>query len=419
MIAPSLQPTRREKLAFRNQDGESLDALLERPVEEPVAYALFAHCFTCGKDIAAASRVARALAELGFGVLRFDFTGLGGSGGDFGNSNFSSNVQDLVCAADFLRGEFQAPALLVGHSLGGTAVLSAAGRIPEARAVVTIGAPGDPAHVRRLFLDQTPEIESRGCALVTLAGRKFEIRQQFLEDIEEQRLADEIRGLRRALLVMHSPTDTIVDIENATSIFTRAMHPKSFVSLDKADHLLSRRADADYVARTIAAWAGRYVLEEQETDAVPPGTVLVRETDGKFGQEVLAGRHRMRADEPESYGGADAGPSPYDFLMAALGTCTSMTMRMYANHKKLPVDRIAVRMQHEKIHAEDCQECESESGKIDRIDRELYVEGDLTSEQREAIMRIADKCPVHRTLHAEVSVRTRLAEDGQAPDSEG
>jgi len=418
MTDPLLQPVRRERIEVTNARGERLAALHEAPAR-PSASALFAHCFTCSKDIAAATRISRALAARGIGVVRFDFTGLGNSEGDFANTDFSSNIDDLVSVADRMRELGTAPSLLVGHSLGGAAVIAAAGQIPEVRAVATIGAPADPAHVAHLFDGDRETIEAEGSAEVTLAGRRFRIRRGFLDDIAAQPQAERIRGLRRALLVMHAPRDEIVDIDNAASIFQSALHPKSFVSLDDADHLLSRPRDSRYAAETIAAWASRYVLDPDQaagsSEAAPraaPGEVLVREVDGRFAQDVLAGPHRLRADEPERYGGADSGPSPYDLLLAALGTCTAMTVRMYADRKDLDLDAVEVRLRHEKIHAEDCAECETREGRVDRIERVIDLEGDLAPEQRQKLLEIADRCPVHRTLHSEIAVVTRDAADG-------
>ncbi len=406
-----------EKLAFPNARGELLAGRLDRPQGRPRAYALFAHCFACSKDLRAAARISTALAERGIAVLRFDFTGLGKSEGDFANTSFSSNVDDLVHAADYLAAQREPPALLIGHSLGGAAVLRAAARIPAAAAVATIGAPCDPEHVTRQLVARRAEIEARGEAEIALGGRTFRITRQFLADIAAQPMQAAIGSLRKALLVLHSPLDDVVGIDNATRIFLAAKHPKSFVSLDHADHLLSRRSDSAYVATVLAAWASRYLAGEQGTleqgpsEAGAPGVVTVTESgDGAYGQVINASGHPLRADEPASAGGHDTGPNPYDLLMAALGACTSMTLRMYANHKQLALRRVSVRLTHEKIHAADCAECETQEGKLDRFDRTITIEGELTAEQRQRLLEIAERCPVHRTLHSEVRVVTRLSE---------
>jgi putative redox protein len=397
-----------ERFDFPNAKGERLAALLDGPAGEPRAFALFAHCFSCGKDIHAAKRIAEALTARGIAVLRFDFTGLGSSDGEFANTTFSSNVADLVCAADHLRRRKAAPALLIGHSLGGAAVLAAAGDIPEARAVVTIAAPADPGHVTHLFRDQVTAIRAQGEIEVALAGRPFRIRREFLDDIGEQNLAPRIAELRKALLVLHAPTDDTVGIENATRIFSLAKHPKSFVSLADADHLLRRRADAVYVANVIAAWAERYLdAAMPATAADEEGGVVVRETrQGRFQQSVAAGAHRLFADEPASVGGLDSGPNPYDLLLAGLGACTSMTLRLYAERKELRLDRVTVRLTHGRVHAADCESCETKEGMLDRIERRIALEGDLDTEQRARLLEIADKCPVHRTLTSEIDIRT-------------
>ena len=399
---------RSEQLRFPNARGEQLAATLDMPLGQPVAFALFAHCFTCGKDNLAAKRISERLAMCGVGVLRFDFTGLGMSEGEFADTHFSSNVDDLIAAADHLRKTRAAPAILIGHSLGGAAVIAAAHRIPDARAVVTIAAPCDPAHVTGLFKEHIASIREQGEVEVTLAGRPFRIKREFLDDVAEQRIKDGLADLRKALLVFHSPTDDIVGIENASRIFTTAKHPKSFVSLAGADHLLSKRSDAVYVANVIAAWVERYLEQPIErSDGQEAGTVLVRETgNGKFQQEILSGPHRFLADEPVKVGGLDSGPGPYDLLLAGLGACTSMTLRLYAEHKKLPLERVSVRLTHNKIHAEDCANCESKEGMIDRIDRNITMEGPLDAAQRKRLLEIADKCPVHRTLESEVEIRT-------------
>jgi putative redox protein len=403
-----------QKFQFPGADGQLLAAVLDMPAQKPLAFALFAHCFTCGKDVLAARRVADALVMHGIAVLRFDFTGLGASEGEFANSHFSSNVADLVKAADHLRATHQAPALLIGHSLGGAAVLAAAESIPEAKLVATIAAPADPEHVTGLFRDHIDTIRNKGEGEVQLAGRPFRIKRAFLEDVANQRLTERIHKLRKALLVFHSPTDNTVGIDNASEIFLAAKHPKSFIALPGADHLLSQKKDSAYVAGMIATWAMRYLdaqpQEKQNEQIAPnePGIVTVQETrNGKFQQLVSVGAHRLIADEPVAVGGNDTGPGPYDYLLAGLGACTSMTMRMYAERKALPVERITVTLSHKKIHAADCKECETRDGKVDRIERVIAMEGQLDAEQRAKLMEIADKCPVHRTLESEISIVTR------------
>jgi len=402
---------RTERFDFPNARGQTLAALLHRPAGAPAAFGLFAHCFTCGKDNLAAKRIAEALAERGIAVLRFDFTGLGASEGEFANTHFSSNVADLVAAADHLRRTERAPALLVGHSLGGAAVLAAAERIPESLAVATIAAPSDPGHVTGLFKDQVADIRAEGEGEVVLAGRPFRIRREFLDDVAEQMLLARVKNLRKALLVLQSPTDDTVGIDNATRIFLAARHPKSFVSLADADHLLTHRRDALYAAHVIAAWAERYVEAAPAAGArEQPRAVVVTEThEGKFQQTVEVGPHRLLADEPVAAGGLDTGLSPYDLLTAALGTCTAMTLRLYADQKGLPLAGVSVTLTHAKIHAADCASCETKEGKIDRIERTIALEGELDEAQRARLLQIADKCPVHRTLTSEVEIRTALA----------
>jgi uncharacterized OsmC-like protein/alpha-beta hydrolase superfamily lysophospholipase len=392
---------------FTNAREERLAGLLDEPAQEPRAYALFAHCFTCGKDLHAARRIAEGLTALGIGVLRFDFTGLGSSEGEFANTTFSSNVADLVAAADELRRIKSAPAILIGHSLGGAAVLAAASSVPEARAVVTIAAPSDPAHVVGLFMDRLGDLEQQGEVEVALAGRTFRIRRSFVDDVSQQKLKSRIAELRKALLVFHSPTDEQVSIDNASEIFAAARHPKSFVSLAGADHLLSRRSDAAYVANVIAAWVERYLGEPQPRPSATSTDVIVTETRrGTFQQEIRVRGHRLLADEPVEVGGYDSGPGPYDLLLAALGACTAMTLRLYAERKALALDKVKVRLTHSKIHAADCAACETKEGILDRIDRAITLSGDLDESQRARLMEIADKCPVHRTLTSEIEIRT-------------
>ncbi|MBL8659169.1 MAG: alpha/beta fold hydrolase [Rhodospirillales bacterium] len=404
-----------EKATFVGGDGSSrLDARLDLPAGTPRAYALFAHCFTCGKDVFAAARIAAGLTAHGIAVLRFDFTGLGASDGEFANTTFSSNIADLIAAADWMRTAHGAPSILIGHSLGGAAVLAAAGEIPEAAAVCTVAAPAEPGHVRRHLQVAEEDLLSAGRGEVRLGGRPFTITREFLEDIDGHRLAERIGRLGKALLVFHSPRDDIVGIDNAAKIFVAARHPKSFISLDDADHLLTRREDAIYVADIIAAWAGRYVGPVQSTAlpelAAPAGSVAVAEAgDGPFAQVIsVGGKHSLLADEPVDFGGTDTGPSPYDLLLAALGACTTMTMRLYAGRKGLALERASVMLRHGKIHAEDCANCETKAGRIDRIVREITLEGDLDEDARAKLLEIADKCPVHQTLHGKVLVETTL-----------
>ena len=405
--------TRPAMIHFPGADGAMLAARLDLPAQAPRAYALFAHCFTCSKESLAATRISAALTQHGIGVLRFDFTGLGGSAGDFSNTNFSSNVADLIAAANWLTAHHGAPKILIGHSLGGAAVLAAAGKIAGAVAVATIGAPYGPAHVARLLGAATAEIESAGEAEVLLAGRAFRIKKQFLEDISSQNTTAHIAALGKALLIMHSPRDTTVSIDNAAQIFMAAKHPKSFVSLDTADHLLTGREDAIYVAAVLAAWAGRYLgaVPDVAEAAANHGMVSVSETrEGKFTQSIQIGAHQLRADEPVTMGGGDSGPSPYDLLLAGLGACTSMTLRLYAEQKQWPLERVTVHLRHEKVHATDCADCETKEGKIDRIEREIKIDGALDDAQRARLLEIANKCPVHKTLHSEVWIPTRLVE---------
>lgn len=383
-----------EKVTFEGAAGDMLAARLDRPQGPARAWALFAHCFSCSKDVHAAQRISRRLTTHGYAVLRFDFTGLGQSEGDFANTNFSSNVEDLIKAADFLRESHEAPSLLVGHSLGGAAVIAAAPSIPEVKAVATLNAPADADHVRHHFsLDTLDEIKSNGSAKVSLAGRDFTIKKQFLDDIDGHKLDDVVRQLKAALLIAHSPIDETVGIENATRLFVAARHPKSFLSLDDADHLLSREADSNYAADAIAAWASRYAPPAQVSK--PPRlnsgeTAIVEETGlGGFHCWAVTGEHAFIVDEPQKVGGLDGGPAPYDMLSAALGACTTMTLRMYANHKGIELGRITTRVTHSKIKAD---------GPSDRFEREIAVEGLDDESLQLKLLEIANKCPVHRTL---------------------
>jgi putative redox protein len=415
------------RATFTGSAGVDLSARLDLPAGPVHAFALFAHCFTCSKDLLAARRIAGELASSGIGVLRFDFTGLGSSEGEFANTHFSSNVQDLIAAASYLRNNYAAPAILIGHSLGGAAVLAAAADVPEAKAVVTIGAPADVSHVLGQFGSSLQEIRDKGEAQVTLAGRSFNVSRAFVEDAVGHRLTDRVSKLGKALLVMHAPRDAVVGIDNASRIFLAAKHPKSFVSLDDADHLLSDAGAATHAARVIGAWASKYVPDTPLEPADETVGVLVRETgQGTYQNAIVAGRHRLIADEPVAAGGLDSGPTPYDYLAIALGACTAMTLRVYAKHKKLALGRVSVAVRHGKVAVQHCSDCgaaaEGREGRIDRFERSIAVDGDVDAALREKLIEIADKCPVHRTLEAGSAVVTTVvagAEMGQALPQSG
>ena len=399
-----------ERFTFEGHSGEALAARLDLPDGPVLATALFAHCFTCSKDIPAARRIAGRLAAMGIAVLRFDFTGLGHSDGEFANTTFSSNVDDLVQAAAYLAERELAPSLMIGHSLGGAAVLKAAPEIASVKAVVTLGAPYDPGHVTHNFAGALDAINANGAAEVELGGRPFTIGKAFVDDVSASALTPAIAGMKKALMVMHAPTDGVVGIENATQIFMAAKHPKSFVTLDSADHLISQAEDAEYAAEVIAAWAARYL--DLKPPAPPPGApegvVRVSEADPKgFLQDVMGGpKHHALADEPLSYGGTDQGMSPYGFLAAALGACTSMTLRMYARRKGWPVEHISVDVTHDKVHAQDAET--ATDVRIDRFHRLIRLEGPLDEAQRDRLLEIADKCPVHKTLEKGAAVTTEI-----------
>lgn len=430
VTGPAVASRRSIQVQFPDAGGHQLVGTLDMPDSgTPLAYALFAHCFTCSRRSHAAARIADALARAGFGVLRFDFTGLGDSEGTFEDSTFSGNVDDLLAAASWLRRDHQAPALLIGHSLGGAAVIAAAEEVSEVRAVVTIGAPAHPSHVKALLTSAAPATD--GAVEVSIGGRPFRLKQAFLDDIEVQPQRERLARLGRAILVMHAPEDQVVSIDNARLLFDAARHPKSFVALDGADHLLADRGDAQFAAAIIATWAARYVIEHPDPDSLAehhaaapapngrgtgalvnkanvPHLVTVTEESAAQGYAHVARvpGHEWVVDEPLGSGGADSGPNPYDLLLAALGACTSMTMRMYARRKGWEFGPSSVTLTHSRIHAEDCSTCESQPGLIDRVHREIRLDPALAPEQVEALLVIADRCPVHRTLTSQVSVTT-------------
>lgn len=399
-----------QKITFKNKEGQTLVGRLEMPVDQhPHNFAIFAHCFTCNKNLIAVKNIGKALTSSGFAVLRFDFTGLGESEGDFSDTNFSGNVADLVTAANFVAGEYMAPTLIIGHSLGGAAAIYAATEIPSIKAVVTIGAPSNPAHVQHLLKSGLEEIESKGKAVVNLSGRDFTIKKQFLEDLETKALPDTVKKLRKPLLILHSPQDDTVGIKNAEEIYLAAYHPKSFVSLDGADHLLMNKEDSQYVGKVIAGWAQRYVdLPSKSNLKTKHQVVASLDAADGFTTQMKVGNHFMTADEPIDFGGNDYGPSPYELVSAGLSACTVMTVQMYVRRKGWNLENIEVHTSYSKSHAEDCENCESDSSKIDTFHRDIKLTGNLEEKQINRILQIADKCPVHRTLHNKTQVITKL-----------
>lgn len=402
-----------EKITFTNKEGHALAGLIGLPETNIKAFALFAHCFTCTKNLRAVTNIVQSLADVGIATLRFDFTGLGQSDGEFAETNFSSNVADLLAAADFLESSYEAPKLLIGHSLGGTAILQAAQQIESAKAVVTIGSPSYAAHVSHLLSDSREALEQSGEANVMIGGRSFKMRKQFLDDLAQHQSPTSISSMKKALLIFHSPIDDVVSVENAAELYRHAVHPKSFISLDTADHLMSDPKDSLYVGKTLASWSQRYIAtnETEEPSKLQSieGAAVARTAIDSFKTEIRVNQHNLIADEPTSVpGGTDQGPSPYGLLAAALASCTTMTLKMYATHKGLPVEDITVSVVHEKIHAADCEQCETQTGRVDRFQRTIRFRGKLDDAQRQRLLEIADKCPVHRTLHSEVEVTSVL-----------
>ncbi|MBF0562530.1 MAG: bifunctional alpha/beta hydrolase/OsmC family protein [Alphaproteobacteria bacterium] len=407
-----MSATASEYVTFVGVKGSNLAARLDRPIGKPHAYALFGHCFACSRDGAAASRISTILAERGIAVLRFDLTGLGSADNDFASTSYASNTLDLVTAADYLRQYYRAPELLIGHSLGGAAALAAAGVIPELKAVITIGAPSGVHSIKALLRDSIGDILDSGEANVRLAQHDFAISRDLIEDMDEGKVLEAASGMGRSLILFHAPEDEVVGFDNANRIFAAAKHPKSLISLDGADHWLGHDRDAAYVGEMIASWATRHLgaedgaMAEMASPPSAPGVVLIAESEeSRSSQTMTAGRHILRADQPVVYGGADTGPSPYDHLLAALGACTSMTLRQYADQAGLQVTRIAVRLTHGNVYAEDCQ---SGTGHLDRIERDILVPGDLDSATQTRLLEIADRSPVLKALGGKIKVVTRM-----------
>lgn len=399
-----------QKVSFTNKDQEQLAGRLELPLnQKPHNFVIFAHCFTCTKNLTAVKNVGRALTNAGFAVLRFDFTGLGESEGDFENTNFSGNVDDLVEAAAFLEKNYMAPTLMIGHSLGGAAAIFAAAKITSIKAVAVINSPRHPSHVRNLLKDSAHEIAKNGKAKVNLGGIDFTIKKQFLDDLENKSLIDVVSNFGKALLILHSPQDTTVGIKNAEEIYKAAHHAKSFVSLDGVDHLLSKKEDSNYVGQVIAGWASHYLNIPTDEEIKSKSKVAASlNGDEKFTTHLKLGDHYFIADEPTSFGGNNFGPSPYEFLSAGLAACTVMTIQMYAKRKKWEVENVSCHINYSKDHAVDCEHCEEDSAKIDTFTREIKLTGNLSEEQKTRLLQIADKCPVHKTLHSETQIITTL-----------
>lgn len=400
-----------QKVNFQNKKGQSLVGRLELPADRhPHNYVLFAHCFTCNKNLLAVKNISKSLTANGFGVLRFDFTGLGESEGDFADTNFSGNVEDLIAASEFLKENYTAPALLIGHSLGGAAVIFAASEINTVQAVATVGAPANPKHVKHLLKSGLEEINREGQAVINLGGRDFKIKKQFVDDLETKSLPETAKNLRKPLLVMHSPQDDTVGIKNAEEIYIAAHHPKSFVSLDGADHLLSKKEDSTYVGDVIAGWAKRYIEVHTSKDNLKTKHQVAASLDANdgFTTKLKVGNHYITADEPTSFGGNDFGPSPYELVSAGLSACTVMTIQMYAKRKGWQIDNVEVHTTYSKSHAHDCENCEDSNARIDTFEREIKLTANIDDKQKQRILQIADKCPVHKTLHSQTQVITKL-----------
>ena len=400
-----------QKLTFRNRKDIELAAYLYVPLDQnPRFYAIFAHCFTCSQNFSAVRKIAASLSQKGIAVLSFDFTGLGRSKGEFEESDFSSNISDLLDAFEFLKQEYETPKMLVGHSLGGTASLYASFELSEIQAVVTIGSPAFPGHVRKLFKESIPEIEEKGSAEVTIGGRPFRISNEFLEDLEQKPLENYLKTLKKSLLFLHSPQDEIVDISNAAELYQAAKHPKSFISLDGSDHLLSQEKDSEYVGEVISSWSKRYIAFDEKTSLndTEGNQVKVRLTGPKFTTEIKTPYHHLIADEPLEVGGDNLGPNPYDFLMASLGSCTVMTLKMYAGRKNWDLKEVKVFLNHDKVHLKDSDNPTSKESKVSRFTRIIELEGDLDEEQRHRLLEISNRCPVHRTLEEDIVIQTVL-----------
>ncbi|WP_033960001.1 bifunctional alpha/beta hydrolase/OsmC family protein [Psychroserpens jangbogonensis] len=401
-----------QKLQIVNKKGIKLQAYLELPAnQKPNYFAIFAHCFTCSSTLSAVKNISRSLTNYGFGVLRFDFTGLGRSEGEFADSHFSANVDDLIAVNDFLKENYQAASLLVGHSLGGAAVLVAASKLDNIKAVATIGAPANVDHVKHLFSHGIDKVSEKGKVEVNIGGRPFKIDEDFVSDFDKTDLPAIVKTLRKPLLILHSPVDTIVGIKNAEQLYHNAHHPKSFVSLDNADHLLSKSEDSKYVGNVIATWVERYFETKENIMLETNGEQLVGHLnliEDNFTTSIQTKTHSMIADEPASIGGDDFGPSPYEYLNAGLVACTAMTLKLYAQRKQWDLQEVFVYVTHSRKHSDDLGIETNKPKYLDHITKKLKFVGDLDDIQKERLKEIASRCPVHKTIASEVIFETTI-----------
>lgn len=402
----------RIRLNIQNSKGHKLQAFLELPADQkPQHFAIFAHCFTCSSALGAARNISRSLTGHGFGVVRFDFTGLGRSEGEFADSHFSANVEDLLAVNNYLIENYQAPSLLVGHSLGGAAVIVAASKLENIKAVATVGAPATVSHVMHLFSHGIENVKQKGEVEVNIGGRPFKIDEAFVADFGKTDLPDITKNLRKPILIMHAPFDAIVSIENAHQLYKDAHHPKSFVSLDDADHLLTKSKDSLYVGNMIGTWVQRYFEPKDNSILQTKGEQLVAHLnvlEDKFTTSIQTKKHHFIADEPESVGGSDFGPSPYDFLSAGLAACTVMTLKMYAQRKKWDLQEVYVYITYSKKHSDDLMLDLEKPLQVDHLQKRLKFIGDLDEKQKARLKEIASKCPVHKTLITHTVIETEL-----------
>ncbi|MBO3115669.1 alpha/beta fold hydrolase [Winogradskyella sp. DF17] len=400
------------KLKIENRKGITLNAHLELPAnQKPNYYAIFAHCFTCSSSLNAVRHVSRALTQDGFAVVRFDFTGLGRSEGDFADSHFSANVEDVIDVHQFMTDNYKAPSLLVGHSLGGAAVLVAGSKLAAVKAIATVGAPATIGHVKHLFSHAIEDVKEKGKVKINIGGRPFEIDENFVSEFDKTDLQTIVKNLRKPLLIMHSPFDKIVGIENAQDLYLNAHHPKSFVTLDAADHLLTRETDSQYVGEVIGTWAKRYFPKTENTMLSTEGEQLVAHlniVEDNFTTFIQTKNHTFTADEPEEIGGNDFGPSPYEYLNAALAACTVMTLKLYAERKQWDLNEVFIYISHSRKHSDDLRAEVEKPKYLDHISKKLKFVGNLDDSQKERLKEIASRCPVHKTIASEVIFETEI-----------